>query len=435
MNFIDLLKKAFSDSWTGGASIDPSTGKRGASNRFHAKGTFDDFEFKDLFNNDRWVRENRADTLGNPQFDRGGEKVYTNYYMPRSTNTPNILDDQKPDIEEYTPPLPDLDISSGRIPIDSRSIPGNRWNKARIPDPRTQVPRIRPTRPPLRISGPQISGLLGQQSNIRNRPPPRSVQRPPVTGPYNPQSLDSFAEYDQQRQREMARRQAIQNQRRTIRVPQDSNTAEAMRRAMGGYGQRTAPPTRPLLPPAGGPIAGRPAVPPRPLLPPTGGPIAGRPAVPTPQTPQGIPRTTGAPRGIAAALEQYRPSLQSQGAIADDSARRLAMDAASLARWLAPRTGIGAMLHSEDLGDPNEADDNAPWRTGGSVFPQTQGPRDSTEKVVTTQDSNGTKVVRTQQYPSEMPSTIDDTRESGQIMNIERLREMLEEAYFKRLFQ
>jgi hypothetical protein len=108
---------------------------------------------------------------------------------------------------------------------------------------------------------------------------------------------------------------------------------------------------------------------------------------------------------------------------------------AGIARWLFPRTGLGAALYSPDLGDPNEADDNAPWRTGGSVFPQTPGPHDPTEKVVTTQDSNGTKVVRTQQYPAGMPSTIDDTRESGRIMNIERLREMLEEAYFKRLFQ
>ena len=143
----------------------------------------------------------------------------------------------------------------------------------------------------------------------------------------------------------------------------------------------------------------------------------------------GVPRTTGAPRGISAALEQYRPSLQSQGAIANDSAKRLAMDAASIARWAFPRTGLGAALYSPDLGDPNEADDNASWRTGGSVFPQTPGPHDPTEKVVTTQDNKGTKIVRTQQYP------INDTRNSGQIMNIERLREMLGEAYFKRLFQ
>ena len=73
MNFIEILKKAFSNSWTGGASIDPSTGLRGAPNRFHGRGTYDDFEFKDIFNKDRWARENRVDTLGNPHFDRGGE--------------------------------------------------------------------------------------------------------------------------------------------------------------------------------------------------------------------------------------------------------------------------------------------------------------------------------------------------------------------------
>jgi len=414
MNFVDLLKKSFMNSWTGGSSIDPSTGKIGKPNRYHGKGTFEDFEFKDIFDNDRWAREDIGDP--NPKSDR---QMQTSYYIPRQTGESlrSSMDDASPIQEAAPKPVLDLDVSPGRIPIDSRSIPGNRWNKARIPDPRTQVPRIRPTRPPLR---------LGQQPNIRNRPPPRSVQRPPVTGPYNPQSLDSFAEYDQQRQREMERRQSIQNQRRTIRVPQDPNTAEAMRRAMGGYGQRTAPPLqRVLVPGAGGYIFKQASS----TLPPTGGAIAGRPAVPTPQTPQGIPRTTGAPRGIAAALEQYRPSLQSQGAIANDSAKRLAMDAASIAKWAFPRTGVGAMLYSPDVGDPNETADDSYWRTGGSAFPQTPGPHDSTEKVVTTQDNKGTKVVRTQQYP------INDTRESGQVMNIERLREMLGEAYFKRLFQ
>jgi hypothetical protein len=83
MNFMDLIKKSFSDSWTGGASIDPSTGLRGKADRFHGPGAFDNFKMADLFDNDRWTRENRVDTLGNPQFDRGGDKVYTSYYSPR----------------------------------------------------------------------------------------------------------------------------------------------------------------------------------------------------------------------------------------------------------------------------------------------------------------------------------------------------------------
>jgi hypothetical protein len=99
MNFMDLIKKSFSDSWTGGASIDPSTGLQGEPNRFHGPGAFDNFKMADLFDNDRWVRENRADTLGNPQFDRGGEKVYTSYYIPKTerreediTDTTKIVD-------------------------------------------------------------------------------------------------------------------------------------------------------------------------------------------------------------------------------------------------------------------------------------------------------------------------------------------------------
>lgn len=367
MNFIDILKQSFMNSWTGGSSIDPGTGKIGKPNRFHGKDAFKDFEFKDLFDNDRWVREKIGDP--NPKSDR---QQYTHYYNPRieyssSTDLFPTASVQPKEVPVSKDEL-DLDISSGRIPIDSRSIPGNRWSQARIPDPRSN-PRYTPAyrqvgqRPPV--------PLLGQQGNLRTRLTGPPSSRPPVTGPYNPHSLESYASYNEQRQREMARRQAIQNQRRTIRVPQDRNTAEAMRRAMGGYGQRTPPQT----------------------------------------------------------------SLLSQGDIANDSVKRLAMDAASIARWVFPRTGAGAMLYSPDVGDPNETADDAYWRTGGSVFPQTPGPYDPTEKVVTTQDSKGTKVVRTQQYPAGMPSTINDTRESGQVMNIERLREMLGEAYFKRLFQ
>jgi len=404
MNFVDLLKKSFMNSWTGGSSIDPSTGKIGKPNRYHGKGTFEDFEFKDIFDNDRWVREDIGDP--NPKSDR---QMQTSYYIPRQTGESlrSSMDDASP-IQEPSPtkPVLDLDISSGRIPIDSRSIPGNRWNGARIPDPRRPTAIARP--PHRQIGQRPPTPLLGQQGNLRTRLTGPPSSRPPVTGPYNPQSIDSFAEYDQQRQREMARRQAIQNQRRTIRVPQDKNTAEAMRRAMSGYGHRISNPLKTT---------------------PSWNIDEVMRQRSSPPSSQGIPRTTGAPRGIAAALEQYRPSLQSQGAIANDSAKRLAMDAASIARWAFPRTGLGAALYSPDLGDPNEADANAPWRTGGSVFPQTPGPHDPTEKIVTTQDSKGTKVVRTQQYP------INDTRNSGQIMNIERLREMLGEAYFKRLFQ
>ena len=88
-------------SWTGGASIDPSTGVRGASNRYHTPGAFDNFKFADLFSNDRWKREQMVDPhTGEPMFRRSGEPMYTNYYMPRQpkkdvTETLKIGDDGK----------------------------------------------------------------------------------------------------------------------------------------------------------------------------------------------------------------------------------------------------------------------------------------------------------------------------------------------------
>jgi len=70
------LGEMFRNSWTGGVS---GTGKPG---RYHSKGEWDRFEFKDLFDNSKWTREQRLDTQGNPVFDRNGDPVYTNYYTP-----------------------------------------------------------------------------------------------------------------------------------------------------------------------------------------------------------------------------------------------------------------------------------------------------------------------------------------------------------------
>jgi len=76
MAVLTKLGEMFRNSWTGGVS---GTGKPG---RYHSKGEWDRFEFKDLFDNSKWTREQRLDTQGNPVFDRNGDPVYTNYYTP-----------------------------------------------------------------------------------------------------------------------------------------------------------------------------------------------------------------------------------------------------------------------------------------------------------------------------------------------------------------
>ncbi len=82
MNFIDLLKRSFMDSWTGGAS--------GEAGKYHAPGAFDNFKAADLFDNDRWIKRQMVDTLGNPKFNRGGDPVYTNYYNPREEDITDV---------------------------------------------------------------------------------------------------------------------------------------------------------------------------------------------------------------------------------------------------------------------------------------------------------------------------------------------------------
>ena len=69
MNFIDLLKKNWQDSWTGGLTGEPG--------RFHGPGTFDNFKFSEFFDNNNWVRE--ADPSA-----PGGMR---NYYRPGDKRT------------------------------------------------------------------------------------------------------------------------------------------------------------------------------------------------------------------------------------------------------------------------------------------------------------------------------------------------------------
>ena len=85
MNFIDLLKKTFMNSWTGGASGEP--------NRYHGRGAFEDFELRDMLRQNRWVTE-QSGTY--PKSDR---PQYTSYYHPRLTGESmrSFIEDQRSD--------------------------------------------------------------------------------------------------------------------------------------------------------------------------------------------------------------------------------------------------------------------------------------------------------------------------------------------------
>jgi len=88
------LGQMFRDSWTGGAS--------GEAGRYHSKEDWERFKFKDLFDNDKWVREQMVDENGNPMYSaRTGEPIMTSYYKPsqrpRSTGSPRQPGRTKPD--------------------------------------------------------------------------------------------------------------------------------------------------------------------------------------------------------------------------------------------------------------------------------------------------------------------------------------------------
>ena len=118
MNFMDLIKKSFSNSWTGGASIDPRTGKLGDPNRFHGPGAFDNFKMADLFDNDRWTREKIGDP--NPKSDR---QQYTSYYSPRDiTETVTI----SPSGEETKKIVSKMTPDNTSLSFDERSISNSR---------------------------------------------------------------------------------------------------------------------------------------------------------------------------------------------------------------------------------------------------------------------------------------------------------------------
>ena len=291
---IDELKKAFMHSWTGGAS--------GAPNRFHGPGAFDNFKFADLFDNNKWTREQMIDPhTGEPMFRRSGEPLYTNYYRAGQEaygGDPSVIADAAP-----VDPGLDIDVSAGRIPINSRSIPrGLPPIFTRPIQPRGAPPRMR--RGLLPPSQRQATPRLGVGRT-----------RPPMLPP--------------------SQRQAIP------RLPSSTRPLLPPRGSVAG---RPSVPPRPLLPPSGKTVAGRPSVPTRPLLPPTGGAIASRPSVPQSSGPvlqRNVPR--GVNRGAY-------PNVN----VANQSAKNLIGDLAKAGRVASMVTNplgllTGGLLWSEGL--------------------------------------------------------------------------------------
>jgi hypothetical protein len=185
MNFIDLIKKSFSDSWTGGASIDPRTGLQGAPNRFHGKGAFDDFKMADIFDKDRWVREKMGDP--NAKSDR---QQWTNYYIPRYdgrkeaaevTETNQVKDGLETNtiVRKYKDPgYPNYEPNPGDD-LNWRAFPGN------FEMPQANLRRVLPDQPGQQ-GLPSISRAqqyMPPQSDINNQrlgmnPGGVRVQRP-----------------------------------------------------------------------------------------------------------------------------------------------------------------------------------------------------------------------------------------------------------------
>ena len=167
---INELKKAFMHSWTGGAS--------GAPNRYHTPGAFDNFKFADLFDNDRWRREQMVDPYtGGPMFNRGGEPVYTNYYMSRPkkevTEKLTVGDDGK-----TTSVVTSKYVDSGEPTVTYDSAWPTRW-----PGMASYVPPTMRTR--YAEEGPGMGSYAPWSDRAGARPP---MERGTIPIPSSPQS-------------------------------------------------------------------------------------------------------------------------------------------------------------------------------------------------------------------------------------------------------
>jgi len=167
---IDELKKAFMHSHTGGVS--------GKPNRYHGPGSFHNFKFADLFDNNKWTREQLIDPhTGELMFKRNGEPLYTSYYVGNreaSGGEPSVIADAAPVDPAPVDPGLNIDVSAGRLPINSRTIPRGRSRPPmRPPSMRPRFPRIQGvgrTRPPM-LTPSQRQAIPRVQGVGRTRPP------------------------------------------------------------------------------------------------------------------------------------------------------------------------------------------------------------------------------------------------------------------------
>ncbi len=208
------------------------------------------FRFADLFDNDRWVTVKQRSP--SPKRD---EDMYTRQYVPREAYAePSVLEDAAPQFV----PSPDAagvypefgmipEVTPQARPVPIRTVE----QREKLVRPRTVTGTVVPPRttafPPHRQVGlpAPVPALPRPQTNVTRgyRNPPGGLARGVVTGPYNPNSLDSYARYYQDRANRLAENRARVNQAKTVIVPSDPNTERAYARTFQPQPGRGGVPT------------------------------------------------------------------------------------------------------------------------------------------------------------------------------------------------
>jgi len=198
------------------------------------------FQFSDLFDNNRW--ETRKKAMEDVAPKRQGDDVYYRQYIPREPfqEESTIMDaapqfvpspDAKMPYPEFAM-LPEVTPQARPVPI--RGIERGRTVYPNVPRATVVPPTTTafPQRGRVSLPAP-VPALPRPQTNVSRgyRTPPGGLLRGAVTGPYNPNSLDSYARYYQDRSNRLAENRARINQARTITVPNDPNTQRAYARA------------------------------------------------------------------------------------------------------------------------------------------------------------------------------------------------------------
>jgi hypothetical protein len=204
------------------------------------------FQFSDLLNNDRW-RTAQRDSYSPKRGELAVEGdpfsgVDYRQYVPREAFAePSALEDAAP---QFVPspdakmPYPEFamlpEVTPQARPVPIRGIERGRTVYPNVPRATVVPPTTTafPQRGRVSLPAP-VPALPRPQTNVSRgyRTPPGGLLRGAVTGPYNPNSLDSYARYYQDRSNRLAENRARINQARTITVPNDPNTQRAYARA------------------------------------------------------------------------------------------------------------------------------------------------------------------------------------------------------------